>query len=151
MRLILQRVSSAEVRVEGAVVGRIGPGALVLVGVERNDGSQEVAAATKKLVELRFFEDDAGRMNLDSKAAGAEFLIVSQFTLAASVSKGRRPSFSRAAPSDVAEPLVEELIINLRRHGFEVATGRFGAKMEVALINDGPVTFVIDIPFERRS
>lgn len=151
MRLILQRVSSAEVRVEGAVVGRIGKGALVLVGVERNDGSQEVAAATKKLVELRFFEDDAGRMNLDSKAAGAEFLIVSQFTLAASVSKGRRPSFSRAAPPDVAEPLVEELIINLRRHGFEVATGRFGAKMEVALINDGPVTFVIDIPFERRS
>lgn len=151
MRLILQRVSSAEVRVEGAVVGRIGKGALVLVGVERNDGSQEVAAATKKLVELRFFEDDAGRMNLDSKAAGAEFLIVSQFTLVASVSKGRRPSFSRAAPPDVAEPLVEELIINLRRHGFEVATGRFGAKMEVALINDGPVTFVIDIPFERRS
>ena len=148
MRLILQRVSSAEVRVDGGVVGRIAKGTLVLVGVERNDGTREVAAATKKLAELRLFEDDAGRMNLDSRAAGADFLIVSQFTLAASLSKGRRPSFARAAPSDLAEPLVDELIVNLREHGFEVATGRFGAKMEVTLTNDGPVTFVLDIPSE---
>ena len=146
MRMILQRVSSAEVRVEGAIVGQIGKGCLILVGVERGDTSTEVVAATTKLAELRLFEDDSGRMNLDSKAAGGSFLIVSQFTLAASLSKGRRPSFARAAPPDIAKPLVDELILRLRERGFEVASGQFGAKMEVELINDGPVTFVIDIP-----
>ena len=145
MRMILQRVSSAQVRVDGEVVGEIGRGGLVLVGMERNDTGREVAAASKKLVELRFFEDEDGRMNLDSKAAGGSFLIVSQFTLAASLSKGRRPSFAKAAPPDIAEPLVEELIRELRGHGFDVASGRFGAKMEVELTNDGPVTFVIDV------
>ena len=151
MRMILQRVSSAQVRAEGSVVGQIGKGTLVLVGIVQEDTPKEVVAAAKKLAELRLFEDDSGRMNLDSKVAGGSFLIVSQFTLAASLSKGRRPSFARAAPPDIAKPLVDALILKLRERGFEVASGRFGANMEVELTNDGPVTFVLDFPPKSAS
>ncbi len=146
MRMILQRVSSAEVRVDGAVVGRIAKGTLVFVGVGREDTVREVALASKKLSSLRLFEDQNGKMNLDSMAAGAGFLIVSQFTVLASLSRGRRPSFADAAPPEVAEPLIDDLVERLRQAGYEVATGRFGARMEVILTNDGPVTFVVDIP-----
>lgn len=146
MRLILQRVSSAEVRVEGETHSRIGRGVLVLVGVEKQDGHEQVARAADKLAHLRLFEDAEGRMNLDARSVGGAFLIVSQFTLAGSLAKGRRPSFDGAAPGEAAAPLVENLVDRLRALGFEVETGRFGARMEVELINDGPVTFVLDLP-----
>jgi D-tyrosyl-tRNA(Tyr) deacylase len=144
MRLVVQRVSSAAVKVAGETVGAIGRGLLVLVGIERGDGEEAVRAAAGKLAGLRIFEDAAGKMNLDSAEAGGAFLIVSQFTLAGSVARGRRPSFDRAAPPEEAEPLVAALIDDLRARGFSVATGRFRAHMEVALVNDGPVTLVAD-------
>ena len=148
MRLIVQRVRSAAVRVAGETVGAIGRGLLVLAGVEKGDGPAQAAAAADKLAGLRVFDDGAGRMNLAAAAAEAGFLVVSQFTLAASLDRGRRPSFDRAAPPAVAEPLVAALVDDLRRRGFEVASGRFGARMEVELVNDGPVTFVLDLPPE---
>ncbi len=144
MRLVIQRVSSAAVRVEDETVGKIGRGLLVLAGVERGDGIEAVRAAAEKLAGLRVFEDEAGKMNLDTAAAGGAFLIVSQFTLAGSVARGRRPSFDRAAPPEEAAPLVEALVEDLRGRGFRVETGRFRAHMEVALVNDGPVTLVAD-------
>lgn len=146
MRLILQRVSRAAVAVDGETVGRIGRGLLVLAGVERGDGPEQAAAAADKLAGLRCFEDDEGKMNLDAAAAAAGFLVVSQFTLAADLSRGRRPSFGAAAPPEVAEPLVRALADDLSRRGFVVESGRFGAHMEVELVNDGPVTFVLDVP-----
>jgi len=145
MRLILQRVSSAEVRVGGGTVGRIGRGLLVLAGVERGDGPDAAARAADRLAGLRCFEDAEGKMNLAAADADAAFLVVSQFTLAADLSRGRRPSFGSAAPPEEAEPLVEALAADLRARGFAVATGRFGARMEVELVNDGPVTFVLDV------
>jgi D-tyrosyl-tRNA(Tyr) deacylase len=144
MRLVVQRVSSASVKVAGETVGEIGRGLLVLVGIERGDGPEAARAAAAKLAGLRIFEDDAGRMNLDTAAAGGAFLIVSQFTLAGSVARGRRPSFDRAAPPEEAQPLVDALVADLRGRGFQVETGRFRAAMEVALVNDGPVTLVAD-------
>ena len=144
MRLVLQRVSSASVRVDGEVVGEIGRGLLALVGIERGDGPGQVRAAAEKLAGLRIFEDGAGKMNLDLAAVGGAFLIVSQFTLAGSVAKGRRPSFDGAAPPAEAEPLVDALIGDLRSRGFRVETGRFRAHMEVTLVNDGPVTLIAD-------
>lgn len=145
MRLVLQRVSSAAVRVNGSTVGEIGRGMLLLVGVERGDGPEQAASAAAKVAGLRIFEDEGGRMNLDAAAAGGAFLAVSQFTLAGSLARGRRPSFDGAAAPEVAEPLVESLVAALRERGLSVATGRFGAKMEVELVNDGPVTFVLDV------
>ena len=144
MRLVIQRVSRASVKVEGEVVGEIGRGLLVLAGIERGDGIDKVRAAAEKLAGLRVFEDEDGRMNLDIAAAGGGFLIVSQFTLAGSLARGRRPSFDRAAPPDEAAPLIEALVDDLRSRGFRVETGRFRAYMEVALANDGPVTLVAD-------
>jgi D-tyrosyl-tRNA(Tyr) deacylase len=145
MRLILQRVSSAAVRVGGEEVSCIGPGMLVLAGVEVGDGPAQVAAAARKLAHLRVFEDEQGRMNLDPAAVDAELLVVSQFTLAGSLNRGRRPSFDGAAPAEEAEPLVESLVEALRATGRRVETGVFGARMEVELVNDGPVTFVLDL------
>ena len=144
MRLVIQRVSAASVRVDGAIVGEIGRGLLVLAGVERGDGPAAVKAAAEKLAGLRIFEDAAGKMNLDTAAVGGAFLVVSQFTLAGSIERGRRPSFDRAAPPDEAAPLIEALVDDLRGRGFRVETGRFRAHMEVALVNDGPVTLVAD-------
>ena len=144
MRLVIQRVSSASVRVGAETVGAIGRGLLVLVGVEREDAPATALAAAEKLAGLRVFDDGAGKMNLDAAAAGGAFLVVSQFTLAGSLARGRRPSFDRAAPPETAAPLVETLVEALRRRGFEVATGRFRAHMEVALVNDGPVTLIAD-------
>ena len=146
MRLVLQRVARARVQVGGETVGEIGRGVLVLAGVERGDGPAEVAAAVRKLAGLRLFEDEAGRMNLSTTEVGGAFLVVSQFTLAGSLLRGRRPSFDGAAPPEVAEPLVEALAAALRAAGLPVATGRFRAYMEVELVNDGPVTFVLELP-----
>jgi D-aminoacyl-tRNA deacylase len=145
VRLVLQRVSRASVRVGGATVGEIGRGLLVLAGVEKGDGPEQVLAAADKLAGLRVFEDEAGKMNLDLAAAGGAFLVVSQFTLAGSLARGRRPSFDRAAPPEEARPLVEKLVEELRGRGFRVETGRFRETMEVELVNDGPVTFVLDL------
>ncbi|HEX6203848.1 MAG TPA: D-aminoacyl-tRNA deacylase [Thermoanaerobaculia bacterium] len=145
MRLVLQRVRRAEVRVGGEVVGRIDRGLLVLVAVVPGDSPATAAAAADRLAGLRCFDDAAGKMNLDAAAAGGAFLVVSQFTLAADLSRGRRPSFTGAAPPEVAAPLVEALVGELRRRGLVVETGRFGAAMEVELVNDGPVTFVLEV------
>lgn len=144
MRVVIQRVGSASVRVGDETVGEIGCGLLALVGIERGDGPAQVRAAAEKLAGLRIFEDETGRMNLDAAAAGGAFLIVSQFTLAGSVERGRRPSFDRAAPPAEAEPLIDSLIADLRQRGFRVETGRFRTHMEVSLVNDGPVTLVAD-------
>lgn len=145
MRLVLQRVRSAGVAVEGELVGSIGVGILVLCGVEKGDSPGEADLAARKLAGLRIFEDAEGRMNLDAASVGGAFLVVSQFTLAGSLAKGRRPSFDGAAPAEVAEPLVDRLVDRLRTEGHQVATGRFGASMQVELVNDGPVTFVLDV------
>ena len=145
MRLVLQRVKSASVRVAGETVGAIERGILVLAGVERTDGDRQVEAAVEKLSGLRIFEDEAGKMNLDLARASGAFLVVSQFTLAGSLARGRRPSFDGAAPPDAARPLVEALIEGLRRRGHRVETGRFRETMEVELVNDGPVTFVLEV------
>ena len=145
MRLLLQRVSSAAVTVGGEAVSEINAGILVLVGVQKGDDPGAAGRAAEKLAGLRLFPDSEGRMNLDASQAGAEFLVVSQFTLAGSLKKGRRPSFDGAAPPDEAEPQVEEIARRLEAAGFRVGRGRFGAHMEVALVNDGPVTFVLDV------
>ncbi len=145
MRIVLQRVSRAAVRVGGEVVGEIGRGLLLLVAVEKGDSARTADLAAGKLAVLRVFEDAAGRMNLDAAAAGGGFLVVSQFTLAGSLAGGRRPSFDGAASPAEAEPIVERLAARLRETGSPVATGRFRAHMEVELVNDGPVTFVLDL------
>lgn len=145
MKAVLQRVSEAAVVVDGETVGKIGRGVLALVGIEHGDGPEDVAVLARKMAEMRLFEDAEGRMNLDTAAVSGAFLVVSQFTLGASLQKGRRPSFNGAAPPEAARPLVEALMRDLRDRGFEVAGGRFGAHMRVELKNDGPVTFVLDV------
>ncbi len=143
MRLVLQRVERAAVRVDGETVGEIGRGLLVLAGVETGDGPEQADAAAGKLAGLRVFEDGDGKMNLDAAQAGSAFLVVSQFTLAGSVRKGRRPSFDRAEDPPRATELYERVCATLRGEGIEVQTGRFGAMMEVELVNDGPVTLLV--------
>jgi len=150
VRVILQRVTRAAVLVDGQTVGSIDRGMLVLVGAEKGDGPEEAERAAEKLAGLRIFEDEGGRMNLDAATVGGAFLVVSQFTLAGSLARGRRPSFDGAAPPEEAEPLIETLCAGLRRRGLPVATGRFRARMTVELVNDGPVTFVLDLRPEGR-
>jgi D-tyrosyl-tRNA(Tyr) deacylase len=142
---VIQRVSRASVTVTGQVVGSIGPGALVLVGVASGDGEGEVARAVEKVAQLRIFGDEMGLMNRSLVDSGGSALVVSQFTLLADLRRGRRPSFTGAAPPDVAEPLLDRLVLGLRAAGIETATGRFGAAMSVELVNDGPVTIVVDV------
>jgi D-tyrosyl-tRNA(Tyr) deacylase len=136
-------VSKARVRVDGKVIGSIHAGWTILLGVGPADGEAEVGALVDKVAGLRVFEDQAGKMNLAAVDVGAEFLVVSQFTLYADLSRGRRPGFTRAAPPGIAEPLVEHFAELLKRRGFTVATGRFGAEMDVTLTNHGPVTIVL--------
>ena len=141
MRAVLQRVTSASVSVDGEVVGAIDRRGLVaLVGVTHGDGPDQVEAMARKISELRILREE--RSVLDE---GAPVLVVSQFTLYADTRKGRRPSWNNAAPGAVAEPLVDAVVDALRARGVEVATGRFGAMMEVTLVNDGPVTLVVDV------
>ena len=144
MRLVVQRVSRAAVRSDGAAVGEIGRGALVLAGIAHGDTPDLIERMADNLVGLRYFEDAAGRTNLSLADAGGAYLVVSQFTLLADVRRGRRPGFTAAALPDAAEPLVERFVERLRAAGFDVATGRFGAGMEVELVNDGPFTLVLD-------
>ena len=147
MRLILQRVANAEVRVEGQVVGAIGPGILALVGIEKSDTPATAEMAARKISQLRIFSDEEGKMNRSLLEARGSCLVVSQFTLAASLDRGRRPSFGRAARAAEAQPLVLRLIEKLEAFGIRnVESGVFGAIMKVHLVNDGPVTFVLDLP-----
>jgi D-aminoacyl-tRNA deacylase len=145
MRAILQRVDHAFVEVEGKKVGAIGRGVLVLLGVEQGDGQADAAALAAKLGGLRLFEDAEGKTNLGVAEAGGAFLVVSQFTLAASLRKGRRPSFDLAARPEEAEPLVAAVMEDLRSQGFAVAGGKFRAAMKVHLVNDGPLTFLLEV------
>jgi D-aminoacyl-tRNA deacylase len=144
MRLVVQRVSRAEVRVASMSVGRIGRGAAILVGIGAADTKETVDRMADRLLELRYFEDAAGRTNLAIADVGGEFLVVSQFTLLADLRRGRRPGFTDAAAPDVAEPLVARFAERLAGSGRRVATGRFGAEMELELVNDGPFTLVIE-------
>ena len=145
MIAVVQRVTEASVTVDGEVVGAIGPGLCVLVGVATDDSDDEARRLADKLWGLRVFDDDGGRMNLSASDLGLPLLVVSQFTLQADTSKGRRPSYVAAAPGPVAEPLVEAVIRHLAERGATVASGRFGADMTVALSNDGPVTLIVEI------
>ncbi len=144
MRAILQRVSEASVEVDGAIVGRTGPGLLVLLGVGHGDGEAEAYALAEKSARLRIFADEAGKFNRSLLDSAGSALVVSQFTLYADTRRGRRPGFSDAAPPELAAPLVEAFCAALRALGVPVQTGRFGANMRVALINDGPVTIILD-------
>jgi D-tyrosyl-tRNA(Tyr) deacylase len=144
MRAVIQRVRRAAVVVTGETVGAIDAGWLVLLGVAPADTPTEAAWLADKVAHLRAFEDDAGKMNRSVLDVGGGVLVVSQFTLYGDTRKGRRPSFTGAAPPAVAEPLYERFAAELRAVGLPVATGRFGADMQVELVNDGPVTFVLD-------
>ena len=144
MRAVIQRVSAASVAVGEQIVGQIGIGVLVLLGIARNDSSSEAALLAEKIAAMRIFPDDQGRFNRSALEVGGAALVVSQFTLYADTRRGRRPSFSDAAPPEVAAPLVEAFAVALRGQGLTVATGVFGAYMQVALVNDGPVTIMLD-------
>jgi D-tyrosyl-tRNA(Tyr) deacylase len=144
MRAVIQRVKSAEVYVDGQLSGKIGNGLLVLVGIGKGDGESDVSYMVSKLPELRIFEDASGKFNLSLKEMGGEILIVSQFTLYGDCRKGRRPSFTEAEEPAAAKNLYNRLISKLREQKIPLQTGEFQAKMEVHLINDGPVTLLLD-------
>lgn len=143
MRAVVSRVSTAAVTVEGAVVGEIGPGLLSLVGVSRDDDAARARALAGKVHELRIFPGPDGEVS--AADLGLPLLVVSQFTLYADTRKGRRPSWQDAAPGEVAEPLVDEVVAELRRRGAAVATGVFGAKMQVRSVNEGPMTLLLEV------
>jgi D-tyrosyl-tRNA(Tyr) deacylase len=145
MRVVLQRVREASVVLDGEIIGKIGHGLLVLAGFEEADSVGDLDWMAGKIVRMRLFPDDAGVMNRNVREAGGEILAVSQFTLYASVKKGNRPSWSRAAPGEASQPMFQGFVARLAQElGRPVATGVFGADMQVSLVNDGPVTVVID-------
>lgn len=144
MRVLIQRVSEAAVRVNGAVVGEIGAGLLLLVGVNDFDTEDQAATLASKVANMRIFEDDMGKMNLSALDLGLGALVVSQFTLYADIRKGRRPSFIHAANPEHARPLVDHFAGQLRGLGMPVSMGEFGAHMQISLVNDGPVTIWAD-------
>ena len=144
MRLVIQRVSQAKVTVQGKEVGAIGPGLCLFLGVAKGDTEEDSTYLVQKSVELRIFEDDEGKFNRTLLDVGGEILVVSQFTLYGDCTKGRRPSFSHAASPEEAERLYQQFVQKLREKGPRVASGQFQAKMEVSLVNSGPVTFIID-------
>jgi len=144
MRSVIQRVSQASVTVEGEVVGQIDAGLVVLLGVGHEDGPSDVRWMADKLVGLRIFEDDDGKMNRSLLDCGGQMLVISQFTLWGDCRKGRRPSFVAAAPPELAEQLYEAVVREVQSHGVTVATGRFRKHMEVSLVNDGPVTLCVE-------
>lgn len=150
MKVLIQRVARAEVRVGGRSVGAIGRGLLVFVGVESMDGEDDADGYAAKTCELRIFGDDEGRMNRSVEEVGGEVLVVSQFTLVSSTRRGRRPSFEGAAGPEQAERLYDRFVAAVRSRGLRAATGTFRAMMEVELVNDGPVTILLD-PRERPA
>jgi D-tyrosyl-tRNA(Tyr) deacylase len=145
MIVVIQRVSRACVRVERDVVGQIGRGLLLLAAVEEGDTQEETEWCARKIGEVRLFSDPDGKMNLSVRDVGGEVLAVSQFTLVGDLRKGTRPSFSHAARPDVAEPIFDLFVRRIRESGLQVSTGVFAAMMEVELVNDGPVTILVDI------
>jgi D-tyrosyl-tRNA(Tyr) deacylase len=145
MRALVQRVTGARVRIEGSVVGEIGRGLCVLVGVTHDDDDTVARKLADKVWNLRVFPDGDGAMNLPVADAGGQLLVVSQFTLYGNTERGRRPSWVQAARPEVAEPLVRAFADALRDHGADVATGEFGADMQVELVNDGPVTLLLEV------
>ena len=146
MRIVLQRVSKACVRVEGRSVGKISAGLVLLVAIERDDSLDTLAKAAEKVLTLRIFADEGGRMNRSVLDTKGEILVISQFTLAASTRRGRRPSFNQAAPQAQAKQLIDAFSAELEDSGLRIALGRFGAEMQVELVNDGPVTFYFEFP-----
>ena len=144
MRVCVQRVKQASVTMQRELVGEIGQGMLVLVGIGQQDGEQQVQQMVEKLVGLRIFEDDEGKMNHSLAEVHGEMLVVSQFTLWGDCRKGRRPSFTSAAAPELAERLYEHFVERVAEQGIRVATGQFAARMDVALVNDGPVTLVLE-------
>ena len=150
MKAVIQRVAEARVEVDGRTVGAIGQGVLVLLGVEKGDTTEDADWLAEKIVSLRIFEDEAGKMNLSLPDMGGALLAVSQFTLAGNCAKGRRPSFDSAAPPGEANLLYEQFVAAVRGRHIPVATGIFQAMMQVSLTNDGPVTFILDSPKKRQ-
>jgi len=150
MKAVIQRVSEASVVVNSATVGKIGPGTVVLLAVEKNDSAADAKWLARKIVELRMFGDSNGKMNLSIQDIGGSILAISQFTLAGSCDKGRRPSFVSAAPPEDGKRLYEEFVEQVRELDVPVATGIFQADMQVSLVNDGPVTFIIESPGSRQ-
>jgi len=144
MRAVVQRVQRAEVRVKGEVIGRIGPGLVVLVGIAQTDSDADLKVLAEKIVNLRVFADEQGKMNRSLLEGGGQVLCVSQFTLYGDCRKGRRPSYDQAAGPEAARRLYDDFVAALRAHGIPVATGQFQAMMEVELVNDGPVTLLLD-------
>ncbi|HET9328644.1 MAG TPA: D-aminoacyl-tRNA deacylase [Candidatus Eisenbacteria bacterium] len=151
MRALVQRVSRASVRVDGDLTGEVGPGLLVLVGATHGDDEEAARWLARKVGELRIFSDGLGKMNLDVREAGGAVLVVPQFTLYGDARRGRRPDFMAAARPELAAPLVDAFVAALEALGLEVARGVFGAHMEVALVNDGPVTLMIESPRETAA
>ena len=146
MKAVIQRVHEASVTIDGDVVGRIGKGALILLGVSVEDTTDEVDWIVQKILQLRIFNDEAGKMNLSLLDIEGAALVVSQFTLFGDCRKGRRPSYIKAARPETAIPLYEACLDGFRRAGVETACGRFGAMMDVTLVNDGPVTLIVETP-----
>ena len=144
MKAVIQRVKKAKVEVAGQVVGEIGPGLLIFIGIAKNDEEQQADYLVDKILELRIFEDDHGKMNLSALERRADILVVSQFTLYGDCSKGRRPSFDGAAEPEIAEDLYNYFVKRLREVDLKVAEGKFRAKMDVSLVNDGPVTLILE-------
>lgn len=145
MIALIQRVTQASVSVAGDVIGEIGPGLLIFLGVEKDDNEQKADRLCQRVLGYRIFGDDHGKMNLSVQQAGGSVLVVSQFTLAADTDRGMRPSFSGGAAPEQAEALYEYFITQCQQHGIATATGRFAADMDVSLINDGPVTFWLQV------
>ena len=146
MRVLVQRVARAAVHCDGETVASIGPGLLLFVAFKDGDGETDLAWMTEKVAHLRIFEDEAGKMNRSLLEVGGHVLAVSQFTLYGDARKGRRPSFDASAPADKARPLFEKFVDNLTSRGIQTASGRFQASMQVELVNDGPVTIILDSP-----
>ena len=145
MRVVIQRVTEANVKIEGNIAGEIGNGLMILVGIEEADGAEDIAWLTKKIVNLRIFDDEDGVMNRSILDAGGDILLISQFTLHALTAKGNRPSYIKAAKPEISVPLYVAFIKSLQEAmGKKIETGVFGADMKVSLINDGPVTILID-------
>ncbi len=144
MKAVIQRVTSASVTVDDSIVGRIGQGIMILLGVEKGDTVGQADWLVEKIRGLRIFSDDAGKMNLSVQDIGGSLLVVSQFTLAGNCAKGKRPSFDTAAPTDEGKRLYEYFVAAAKQSGIPVETGIFQADMQVALVNDGPVTFILE-------